>query len=46
MSAQIAEATKRDSEAMKTLSILGVVFLPGTFVSVSPNDPRNPVTHS
>ncbi len=32
-SQQIAAASKRDSSAMKTISILTLVFLPGTFVS-------------
>ncbi|KIX96259.1 uncharacterized protein Z520_08037 [Fonsecaea multimorphosa CBS 102226] len=32
-SRQIAAASKRDSSAMKTISILTLVFLPGTFVS-------------
>lgn len=31
--AAIAEDGKRDSVAMKTISLLGVVFLPGTFVA-------------
>ncbi|SMQ55397.1 unnamed protein product [Zymoseptoria tritici ST99CH_3D7] len=30
---QIAQAAKEDSRAMKTISVLGLVFLPGTFVS-------------
>ncbi|KIW93524.1 uncharacterized protein Z519_06129 [Cladophialophora bantiana CBS 173.52] len=30
---QIAAASKRDSSAMKTISILTLIFLPGTFVS-------------
>lgn len=33
-SKQIALETRRDSEAMKTIAILTVLFLPGTFVSV------------
>lgn len=32
-SRQIAAASKRDSSAMKTISILTLIFLPGTFVS-------------
>jgi hypothetical protein len=32
---QIAQSAKEDSRAMKTISVLGLVFLPGTFVSVS-----------
>jgi hypothetical protein len=31
----IAIETKRDSSAMKTIAILGIFFLPGTFVAVS-----------
>jgi Mg2+ and Co2+ transporter CorA len=31
----IALDTQRDSSAMKTISILGMVFLPGTFIAVS-----------
>jgi hypothetical protein len=31
----IAMESKRDSSAMKTISILGMFFLPGTFVAVS-----------
>lgn len=34
-SKKIAAAAKRDSSAMKTVSILTLVFLPGTFVAVS-----------
>lgn len=33
--AQIAHAANVDSSAMKTISILGMIFLPGTFISVS-----------
>jgi hypothetical protein len=32
---KIAIDTKRDSSAMKTISLLGMFFLPGTFVAVS-----------
>lgn len=32
---KIAVASKLDSSAMKTISILGIVFLPGTFIAVS-----------
>jgi hypothetical protein len=32
---QIAIETKRDSAAMKTIALLGMFFLPGTFVAVS-----------
>lgn len=33
LSAQIAHAAQVDSRAMRTISILGLVFLPGTFIS-------------
>jgi hypothetical protein len=33
---KIAIAAKRDSTAMKTISVLTLVFLPGTFVAVGP----------
>lgn len=33
---ELAAGSKRDSSAMKTISILGMLFLPGTFVAVSP----------
>lgn len=33
ISAKIAHAAQVDSRAMKTISILGLVFLPGTFIS-------------
>ena len=33
-SAQIAVASKRDSSAMKTVALITVLFLPGTFVAV------------
>lgn len=32
---QIAIETKRDSSAMKTIALLGMFFLPGTFIAVS-----------
>ena len=32
---RIAEATQSDSTAMKMISFLGFLFLPGTFLSVS-----------
>jgi hypothetical protein len=35
----IAELAHRDGETMKGISILGLVFLPGTFVSVSHDIP-------
>lgn len=38
--AQIAHAANIDSRAMKTISILGMVFLPGTFISVSQHPHR------
>jgi Mg2+ and Co2+ transporter CorA len=31
---QIAIETKKDNASMKTIAILGMVFLPGTFVAV------------
>jgi len=31
----IAVETKRDSSPMKTIAVLGMFFLPGTFVAVS-----------
>ena len=31
---QIAIETKRDSSAMKTIALLGILFLPGTSVAV------------
>ena len=31
----IAIEAKKDSSAMKTISILGMFFLPGTFIAVS-----------
>ena len=34
-SKKIAAAAKRDSSAMKTVSMLTLIFLPGTFVAVS-----------
>jgi hypothetical protein len=34
-SRRIAAASKYESPAMRTLSVLGVIFLPGTFVAVS-----------
>ena len=34
-SKQLAEASKRDSSAMKIIAFLTTVFLPGTFVAVS-----------
>jgi hypothetical protein len=32
---ELAADSKRDSSAMKTISILSMLFLPGTFVAVS-----------
>lgn len=34
-SSQIAQASKRDSSAMKGLAVLTMTFLPGTFISVT-----------
>jgi hypothetical protein len=34
-SKQIATATKKDGSAMKTIAVLTMVFLPGTYVAVS-----------
>lgn len=34
-SVAIANASKKDSSAMKTLAVVSTVFLPGTFISVS-----------
>ena len=34
-SKSIAEASKHDASAMKTIAVLTMVFLPGTFVAVS-----------
>jgi len=33
----IANATKRDGSQMRMISLLGMTFLPGTFLAVSPN---------
>ena len=32
----IARATRKDSTAMKTIAVLGMIFLPGTFLAVGP----------
>jgi len=32
----IANATKRDGSQMRMISLLGMTFLPGTFLAVSP----------
>jgi Mg2+ and Co2+ transporter CorA len=32
---ELATESKKDSSAMKILTILGIVFLPGTFIAVS-----------
>jgi hypothetical protein len=37
---RIGEATQVDSAAMKTISVLGLVFLPATFVGVRSSPPR------
>ena len=34
-SAAMAKASKEDSSVMKTIAVLGMFFLPGTFVAVS-----------
>jgi hypothetical protein len=34
ISTRIANTTKEDSFAMRTLAVMSVVFLPGTFVAV------------
>jgi len=39
IAAQMARAMQQDSTAMKTISVLGLVFLPGTFVSASLSRP-------
>ncbi len=31
---KLAQASKRDATTMKSLSLLGTVFLPGTFLAV------------
>jgi hypothetical protein len=36
---QISTNTATDSAAMKTISVLGLVFLPGTFICVCPSLP-------
>ena len=33
---ELLKETKKDSAAMKTIAILGMLFLPGTFLAVSP----------
>jgi len=39
----IAKAAKDDSSAMRTLAFMSIIFLPGTFVSVSsPSNPSSP----
>jgi hypothetical protein len=32
---ELATESKKDSSAMKTIALLGIVFLPGTFIAVS-----------
>ena len=34
--ADIAKATKRDSNTMKTIAIVTMLYLPGAFLAVSP----------
>lgn len=36
----IADHTKKDGSQMKSISLLGMVFLPGTFLAVSYNTLR------
>jgi len=36
-SKEVAEASKRDSSAMKIIAVLTTLFLPGTFIAVSSN---------
>lgn len=45
-SSRIAEATKRDSAAMKSIALLTMVFLPPTFVAVSSFTKSHPYLHS
>ena len=40
IASRIAEAAQRDNATMKGISILGMLFLPGTFVSVSLQSPQ------
>ena len=42
---RIGEATQVDSAAMKTISVLGLIFLPGTFISVSRLGPTPSKSH-
>ena len=42
-SSQIARASKRDSSAMKGLSVLTMFFLPGTFLAVRVDPPPPPL---
>jgi hypothetical protein len=39
-SKRLARESKKDSSAMKTLSVLATVFLPGTFIAVREESPR------
>lgn len=32
---ELATESKKDSSAMKTIALLGMVFLPGTYIAVS-----------
>jgi hypothetical protein len=36
-SAAIAKANKEDSSSMKMIAVLGMFFLPGAFVAISPH---------
>jgi hypothetical protein len=41
---ELSQASKEDSVAMKTIAVLGMFFLPGTFLAVS--TPLYPVAKS
>jgi Mg2+ and Co2+ transporter CorA len=43
---ELAVASKRDSSAMKTIAVLTMVFLPGTFLAVSNHLYPNPLSKS
>lgn len=34
LSIQLAEVARADNSTMKTLALVGVIYLPGTFISV------------
>ena len=46
LAAQMAKSMQQDSSAMKTISVLGLVFLPGTLISVRIESPcdEHPLT--